>query len=278
LSHCRDRTRHNVLLEYSLSVWRSPQLASSVSWSQVRPEAKQMVCAWLAEQDLRDFYELCQGEQQVDEERLEYWLRYKYQITFSQIVLGSALRESQDRDARDFRRRHEGRLAFLTGATSSNNAMLMRIGDWLFVEFSETGNACYGYKVDRLPFKTGVQSYAIGDLRNPQTIDRLKGCRLIHRGNWQYDTFDPALRERGIRPDPEEVVDTRGKPRIPAAISAVIPSRLLSDIYRAGGKVSDGRPDGGYLVVRLSGASTSMDAELRRIGFKWARDTGYWRE
>lgn len=276
LSESGNRPRHNQLLEYSLSVWRSPQLAASVSWGQVRPAAKQMVCAWLAEQDLRDFYELCQGDQQVDEERLEYWLRFKYQITFSQIVLGTSLRESSARDARDFRRRHEGRLAFLTGTTSSNNAMLMQIGNWLFVEFSEKGNACYGYKIDRLPFKTGAQSYAIGDLRNPQTIDRLRGCRLIHRGAWQLEIFDPALQERGIRPDPEEVIGALGKPRIPAAIAAVIPSRLLGDIHSRGGKVSDNRPNGGLLTIRVPPGNSSIDSELRRLGFRWSRDAGHW--
>jgi hypothetical protein len=276
LARSARRPRHNALLEFSLSVWRSPQLASSISWAQVRPAAKQMVCAWLAEQDLRDFYLLCQDDRKVDEERLEYWLRFTHQITFSQIVLGTALRDSTDRDAKDFRRRHSGRLAYLSGATSSNNAILMQIGDWLFVEFSETGNACYGYKMDRLPFRTGAQTYAIGDLRNPQTIDSLRGCRLIHRQAWQGEIFDPALRARGIRPDPENTKSEQAKPRISAAIARVFPPHLLSEIHESNGRVTDSRSEGGLLVVRLPSFSTSIDSELRRIGFKWSRDAGYW--
>lgn len=272
------RPRHNRLLEFSLEAWRSPQLSSSVAWTQVRPEAKQMVCAWLAEQDLRDFYELCQGDHRVDEDRLEYWLRFKHQISFTQIALGTDLQESSAYDARDFRNRHKGRLAYLTSRSRSNNAMLMQIGNWLFVEFSEKNNACFGYRMASLPFKLGAQVYAVDDLKSRE-VERLKGCKLIHRkGVWQQEIFDPALRQRGIRPDPEEVVEARVRPRIPAAIAAAIPPRLLGDIHRAGGKVTDNRPDGGLLLVRLPVPNTSIDVELRRIGFRWSRDAGYWLE
>jgi hypothetical protein len=262
---CHTTQRHTQLLTFALDTWRSPQLTSSVLWTQVRPEAKQMVCAWLAEQDLRDFYELCQGDKQVDEERLKYWLRFKNQITFSQIVLGASLRDSRDPDASEFRRRQKGRLALLTGSTSNNNAMLMQVGSWLFVEFSEKGNACYGYRMDRLPFETGAQRYAVTDLRSPSTIDRLKGCRLIHRGQWQEEVFDPELRTRGIRPDPVDSI-------------AVLPGRLLGEIKRGGGEIVDRRPMGGCLVIRLPRSDSEVDRELRKLGFQWSRETGYWIE
>jgi hypothetical protein len=280
LAECRDKSRHTLLLEFSLEAWKSPQLRTSTLWEQVSPNAKKLVCTWLAEEDLRDFYELCQGDKKVDNDRLEYWLRFKHQIRFSQIVLGTGLRYSTDADAREFQRRKKGRLAALTGSGSSNNAILMQLDDYLFVEFSETGNACYGYRFSRLPFEVGSSAYSVSDLKDRTASSRSGGCRLLHQRSWQAEVFDPALRQRGIYPDPEDTARSAAKPkvRISAAITSVISPRLLTEIDRVGGSVEDNRPYGGRLLVRLPTHNASIDSELRRSGFRWTSVIGYWLE
>jgi len=193
-----DRERSEDLLSYAIDAWGSPQLVRNLKWNSVRPETRRMVCGWLAQEDLEDFYRLCQDERRVDDRRLKFWLRYKDQIGFSQIVLGSRLFASRDPDVREFRERKKGRLARLISGSATNNAIIMQIGSYVFVEFSEKGNACYVYRVRELPFEIGRESYALSELR------RRGGTRLLHIGSWERERFAPALARRGIVPDAQE--------------------------------------------------------------------------
>lgn len=287
----RDRSRHQQLLDFSLEHWKSPQLKSSLKWSQARPGTQHMVCAWLALEDLEDFYRLCQAEKQVDDDRLRYWLRFKGQIGFSQIVLGSALFWSSDPDIREFRQRKKGRLAQLTAGQPENNAILMQIGDWLFVEFSSTGNACYPYKLAHLPFERGISAYAVSQLKDVQAVEKSRARRLRHRLQWQID-FDAALADWGIYPDGSRSMPARTIRSEPSALNDTnrkspprhvpwardLPATILRALEEADAKVEDLRNRGGSLWIYPGRHSNELHQGLTRAGFKFKIGRGYHRQ
>ncbi|MBF3375292.1 hypothetical protein ISU80_17720, partial [Leptospira borgpetersenii serovar Arborea] len=100
-----------------------------------------MVRSWLAKQDLMHFFELLRGNGDVDQARLFYWLRFANQMGFTRIVLGTDARQDRRGDFVKFREENKGRLSNLRGGRNFDNAMIMQINDYLFVEFSGTGNA-----------------------------------------------------------------------------------------------------------------------------------------
>lgn len=288
---CQVKLPHQGLLLFALDVWKSPQLSRNFRWSQVSAKAKQMVCGWLAQEDLEDFYRLCQDAGQVDERRLKYWLRFKEQIVFSQIVLGVELLWSRNPDIREFRERKKGRLASLTATTGGNNAIVMQIADWVFVEFSQTNNACYPYRTAKVPFAIGESRYAMSELKDKDATAASGASKLVHMSQWERDTFDVFLRRCGIHPDgssmrlvPDRVGGIPGwtsVPNTPPSRSPAAPSggtqvtipkplsqRLFAEIARAGCKVQDNRLNGGSLWVLGSGLSVHTQQELKKLGFK----------
>src|SRR5882672_1461778 len=288
-AQCQGRTPHQKLLAYSLEAWKSPQLARNALWSQVRADTKRMICGWLAQEDLEDFYRLCQDAGRVDERRLKFWLRYKEQIVFSQIVLGGELMWSQDPDIRDFLQRKKGRLATLITSSSGNNSIIMQIGEWVFVEFSQTGNACYPYIRDNIPFDLGETRYSLTELKDKTAVERSGASRLVHRESWEKDTFEPFLRARGIYADdnhapvrrPRRTSETSGAgARGTGEINSEVPTPLTSDLVReikeSGGRVLNGRAMGGYLWVQGSKFSDATFRKLKRLGFKFKLGHGFY--
>jgi hypothetical protein len=290
-ARCEARLPHQGLLRFALDVWKSPQLSRNVLWSQVSPQAKQMVCGWLAQEDLEDFYRLCQDAGHVDERRLRYWLRFKEQIVFSQIVLGAELLGSKSLDIREFRQRKKGRLASLTSSTGGNNAIVMQIANWVFAEFSQTGNACYPYLIDQVPFALGESQYSTSDLKDRDAVAASGGETLIHRGQWERDLFDAFLRRCGIYPDassmtvaPDRVGGTPGGSSAPRAPDRIMqdPRRdglplsvphpltppLVSELEQSGCRIVDHRTNGGSLWVLGSGFDDKTYKALKSLGFK----------
>lgn len=288
----RHRARHQVLLAYALERWRSPQLRTSVLWGQVRPDTRKMVCGWLALEDLEDFYRLCQGAGTIDERRLRFWLRYKEQIAFSQIVLGSALFYSRDSEVVEFRDRKKGRLARLTSGPIDNNAIIMQIGEWTFMEFSQTGNACYPYRTEHLKLELGILKYPLdgaGGLKNRPAVIKSGANTLVHTGGWEW-TFEQCLREWGMRPDQEPVearsrehhVDrystpSGGKNDLGIPSDLLVDQRLVAILTRARPQIIDNRPAGGALWVIPETASSELAPALLRAGFKHKLGKGYHR-
>lgn len=288
-----DRGRHELLLGEGLAAWNSPQLRTSVAWNNVSSTAKTMVSAWLAEQDLEDFYRLCQGADQVDERRLRYWLRFKGQIQFSQIVLGRTIARSNEPDIRDFRRRNVGRLARLDGGESGNNAILMKIGDWLFVEFSQTGNACYPYQSAKVPFSLGETSYIRTLLSNQSAVRASSAHRLRHvdrlAGSWEEE-FDRSLAGWGVKPDVME--SPKSRLMNTAAVAFKFPTRsgaerprpkeisadFLKLLEAHKGSFEDNRSVGGVLKVSVIVPSDTLLRMLLDAGFVKKSSQSWYRE
>jgi hypothetical protein len=227
-AECESRSRHAELLQFALEAWRSPQLRSNNLWELAGTPAKHMVCGWLAEEDLEDFYQVCRGQTQVDERRLKFWLRFTKQMDYTQILLGSEIRSSRNTDVRDFISKKKGRLGDLTSGSSSNNAILMQIGGWIFIEFSEIGNACYGYPVSGGHIQLGRSKYSLDDLKRKGSASSW----LTHMDghlSWEQK-FLTELSGKGVFPDGEDTT----LPRQPSPATPQQVARGTPAFWRAG--------------------------------------------
>ncbi len=138
---CADRSAHEGLKRFALDTWKNPHRGTG--WGNVEAPVRQMVQEWISLEDLCDFFRMLrQDGQEIDTKRLAFWMRYVGRMTRTHIVLGAhawttfaALRNSKP-----------GRISRLKGSGASNNAFIMQIGNYVFVEFSHTGNAAFGYE------------------------------------------------------------------------------------------------------------------------------------
>ncbi len=202
---------HLELKQLALEYWGNPQLTSrNKGWRVHVDEAVLlMVQGWFAKDDLKLFFELLKGNRDVDQARLFYWLRFANQMSYTRIVLGEDALRSKDTDYVEFRAKNTGRLSHLQGPGSrDNNAMIMRIGNYLFVEFSKVG-AMYSYHIDNAPFnpETGILDidYDLKDKRNNRRKVRLRLPHLspvthysLNRIEGWMSRYDEELRRLGI--------------------------------------------------------------------------------
>lgn len=295
LAQLDSSRRNDILLQISLQYWGSPQLERNQLWTQVSTATKQMVCGWLAQEDLEDFYRLCKDDKEVDDRRLRFWLRFKRQMTYTMILLGPGLRGSRSRDVQAFIKRKGDRLGDLTMSPSTNNAILMCIGRWLFVEFSQTGNACYVFRLDRHTVELGKRVYKLDDLKQSN-----RDLRLLHvdrRGRWE-ENFLNQLERVGLGADESQVrsqattaaavtnasaaaigTRTRASLRDNAAPFrsgwAVDPDKVVAQLMKLGFRVSDRRAQGGTVWV-LDDAVADRADDLVRLGLRYKQGKGYY--
>ena len=184
------------LKQFALDRWQNPQIKSSNRWSLVSDAVRKMILHWFAKADLQHFFSLLQGDGSVDHDRLHYWLRFVDQISYTRIVMGGDAFVNDSNDFIDFREKNQGRFSRLSASDTTNNAFVMQIGDYHFVEFSGTGNACYIYANSKLPFSPEKKLFQLLDLKaRSHVIDR-----IIHNGDW-CPRADRLLRNLGIVPN-----------------------------------------------------------------------------
>lgn len=204
-SAARDQA-HEELKQVALTHWQNPQIKLANRWVLVSEDVRKMVLQWFATADLQHFFSLLQGAGRVDKDRLNYWLRFVNQISFTRIVMGGDAIASQHPNFVDFRAKNRGRYSALNGGDSSNNAFIMRIGQYYFIEFSGKGNACYIYEETLLPFNPESASFTITRLKRKEAATE----RIIHNGSWEHGA-DWSLRRIGIFPDlkrpPKRIAD-----------------------------------------------------------------------
>ncbi|ALV90957.1 MULTISPECIES: type I Zorya anti-phage system protein ZorC [Pantoea] len=278
----RDQA-HTALKQAALEYWDNPQLKSQQNkWNQYVPEpVAAMVRGWLAKQDLMHFFELLRGNGDVDQARLHYWLRFANQMGFTRIVMGPDAWHDRGNDFMKFREENRGRLSHLRGGRSFDNAMIMQINDYIFVEFSGTGNAMYAYRVGQAPFNPETGSLDINIhlkdkyrnvLRLPHT-PRAEGYNKVRITGWMLK-YDDELRKLGIRwmaEEPIKFVDKKAPS--PVSVSDVKIINPLRDtaiqrlVENTSCVVSDNRQKGGVLSVQLKSPDETTERELLRLGF-----------
>jgi len=188
---------HEALKYVCLTQWGNPQYDSAAGWRNVNPDTRKMVVQWFVRADLEAFFKLF--SQTADVDRFDYWIKFIDKISFSQIFLGPAAVQSRHAEHRKFRELNHGRLKNITGSTPSNNAFLLKIDNVHIVDFSDTGNACYGY--GDLPFNLSKKNITVHELKSKQhsifKSDSGRATSLSHSGNWEAK-FDEKLAELGV--------------------------------------------------------------------------------
>lgn len=278
----RDQA-HSALKQVALEYWDNPQLKSQQNkWHQyVSEPVAAMVRGWLAKQDLMHFFELLRGNGDVDQARLHYWLRFANQMGFTRIVMGPDAWQDRGSDFVKFREENRGRLSHLRGGRSFDNAMIMQINDYIFVEFSGTGNAMYYYRMNQAPFNPESESLDIkiqlkdrGLCPDPlKHMPRAEGYNKIRITGWMLK-YDDELRKLGIRwmaEEPVKFVDKKAPS--PASVSDIKIINPLRDtaiqrlVENTSCIVSDNRQKGGVLSVQLKIPDDTTERELLRLGF-----------
>lgn len=285
---CKEHTEHHTLREAALREWKSPWLeANKPFWhGQVGEAATNMVSLWLKKRTIQDFFELLQADGQADRQRMEFWLKYAEAIDDIWLALGVHSLNNRRPDYVRIRRNMEGRCMALEGGTyNQDNAFLMRIGGYVFIEFGKQNNACHVFSADNLPFKFGQKS-VLG------TQDGLKnkyhpGHRetLTHSESWQ-SKFADFLRYHA------KAVPGENKPKaIPRAVPRVSPptpvvkqlkeipfniNQLQAFCNKHNLPVEDHRSKGGAFWVRVPGTHALASTVLKDAGFRYKEGKGWW--
>jgi hypothetical protein len=137
------------------------------AWVRHEP-ARQLVDSWLKSKIMEDFFTLLsdQAGAATDRRRLLYWLRYLPVITDMWFALGSDARKNGSDEFKVVQERMAGRrLELEPSQGDGNNAFIMKIGSYYFVEFGSKGNACYYYREDELPVDLSRKRISIHDLK-----------------------------------------------------------------------------------------------------------------
>ncbi|HBO3836821.1 TPA: hypothetical protein L4T12_001105, partial [Pseudomonas aeruginosa] len=232
----------------------------------------------------------------VDQSRLFYWLRFANQMSYTRIVMGGDAWHDRSSDFVAFREKNKGRLSQLTGGPSHNNAVVMQIGNYFFVEFSGTGNACYVYRADRVPFNPDQQVLGLNtELKQkghkPAPMRHSPAPRRPNVVEGWLEKFDDELRELGIVAQrPASYAQPRASEGKPAsqraagsAAASVSGDSLDAQVKSALGSVPyrtfDHRSTSGVYQVLLARDDAAAKSALLRLGFKTVKNNAlmFWR-
>lgn len=205
-SKCKDNSEFIPLRDAAVGIIGNPWLhrlnwdVSVVDDSGAPDEnSREMINSWLKKRLITDFFELLSADGVGDRRRLEYWLNFEPLIDDMWFVLGNNAIHRSSALFIDFRKRAKGRLLRLGGSNAENNAFVMKVGSYLFVEFGATGNAMFvlswtGLEQNLLlQFKNSTSSEIV-HIKQLKPTSNIK--RLIHTDNqfrsWE-EKFDLEL-------------------------------------------------------------------------------------
>jgi hypothetical protein len=207
---CRDRSAHRGLRDFVVdpAVWKNPKLmltGAAPVWSGLSREAWRMAMGWVSEADLGLFFRVLVEHNQADEGRLDFWSRYTGQIARTRLAVGHQTVERALRSPRlaQALALEDGGAAALTGGWQAVDAIMIEVGDYLFVEFSVKGGTCYGYPRDNLPFDPDARALSGGtaDLKaGYYHRGEPRDLRIPHGSDWP-ERMAQALARIGVHPD-----------------------------------------------------------------------------
>lgn len=300
-SHCTDTSEHSELSRFAVEHWGNPKLPGNQKWGHVDHKIKAMVLKWLIGRDLETFFDHMASDTRADQRRLKFWRRYLGSIQDAYFVLGHKALSSKNEDDVELRRRNEGRVSKLVHPDQLNNAFIMLMGKHLIVEFGVTGNACYCFDRENLPFRLNAPQLAgdVTGLKNKTKGYRFHISHIDRTGEAWEETFEQRLLELGIEPDQPRLVSSRpphakkkkhtnrvGSSRHDSYSEPTLPiespifkfeiEELKDFVERFGLDVIDFRSKGGNLWVKPDCDILAVQNQLRRWNFQLKAGTGWW--
>lgn len=275
---CKEHSEHYELRDVALREWKSPWLeANKPLWyAQIGDAATQMVKLWLTKQHIKDFFVLLQSGGQADTQRMEFWLQYAEAIDDFWLALGNSSFYNQQADFKRIRTQMEGHCMLLKDSNQHNdNAFLMKIGNFVFIEFGKQGNACHIFSADNLPFTIGqtTVSGTGSGLKNTRHPGWQK--KLSHFDGWQRDFADFLRTFANASPNKNrlEALSSSTKQTLQSMDTKNIEAFCISQNLH----FADHRDKGGAIWVFASQADKSA-AMLKSAGFQYKEGKGWWRE
>jgi hypothetical protein len=283
---CSNPIENIELRDFSLKHWGSPMLqVKKQTWAAwVSEPVMKMVKTWLIFRSIEDFFALLAHDGQARRERLDFWLRYVDVITDVYFALGTNARKNNTADYKRIREHMKGQCMSLEGVHADNNAFLMRIGNSLFVEFGQHGNASHVFQFNNLPFKLGI-----GKIEG--TREGLKNTdhsghqeKMTHHQGWQSEFEWTIQRLTGARPATlkpiQQIHHTTAAATQPAQYSSSFSLNALHAFASANGyPVTDHTNHGGNLWVEAPfSVKDTCRQQLEKWGFKFKPSKGWWKE
>jgi hypothetical protein len=294
---------HPGLRDHAVAWWGNPWLPSNATrWGGVMPAARTMVADWLKLEFIETFFTKLAKDGLGDPRRMKHWKRYVKAIDHIEFALGSSARSSREPDFVTLRKKMTGLIRELD-ASGANNAFIMTMGNLVAVEFSDPGNALYGYDAGHVAFDTtqllGLATDAPNSLKHKaERILWLRHQDGIHGWTKWEEMFEATLRnEFGIVPSASAPGDSASGSQSARALSSnrqaasvddpscsshnvMSESFSLASLHRFtsihGLQVIDKTSIGGHLWVRGDSSDERINQVLTRWGFR-STGKGWWR-
>ncbi|MFA6920935.1 MAG: EH signature domain-containing protein [Gallionella sp.] len=277
---CTSKLEHPALRDAAVSIVGNPWL-KRMAWDawvkkidgQPDSEAREMVNGWLKRRLITDFFAVLSEDGQADQRRLNYWLRFEPAIEDLWLALGPDAMRNRSQPYRELRERSVGRLLRLDNSgPSNNNAFIMRIGNCLIVEFGITGNACYLYHLQPVPFDLNANSIHLSALKNKKL-----GVPHNHVAIGWENNFDQAICPKvGYRPS---FSNAPTNPTIPSQVAGHNFSYVDQYVKKFAIRTENNRGAGGaFWVLTQKGKHPEIDRNLESWGFKYKPERGWWKQ
>lgn len=288
---CGDPVEHPGLRDAAVSLIGNPWLDRN-NWdvmvvnSTGRPDnaAREMVNGWLKRRLIGDFFALLAHDGAGNTRRYDYWLRFEPFITDMWFVLGKSARKNETESFRDFRDRAKGRLLSLKYTNADNNVFLMRLGEFLGIEYGAHGNAFYLLRWREIPelFREKLLSANVEDiLTRQELLDVCQDSTIALKGAETLQMKNRLLHKDGKGISWEEKFDTALKSVLrwqPDHQPLSGRDLMLKDLRDRGLKVADHSPQGGYLRVVASNNDPETNKFLMAYGFQYNKSRGWYLE
>jgi len=268
---------HHELRNFAVEHWKNPWLPINQNrWALVSESVRKMVGSWLKLDLMKNFFELLSADGSNDTRRLDFWIDYADQISIY-FALGKHAMENQEPSFRTLRQKMDGILMKLHGGGSKeNNAFIMVIGDYTFVEFGMQGHAVYIYSSKNMPFQLqGYSEISLNTLKDTEhCIDRWQHRDNVHRySRWEQRFNDHLDQNFGIRVSNNLVrlgslrSGSNDKNSNDKALRIFCTAFNLS--------IEDCRSSGGYLWIQTHDRTAVINQQLRTWGFTYRPGRGW---
>lgn len=277
---------HAALRIFATDLLGNPLLISNAPrWDGVSSKARTMVSDWLKLKLIGQFFELLSHDGATASRRVKFWAEYVSVIENVWFVLGSGARSNWNPDFKKLRSLMGDQALNLEGATSGNNAFVMKIGRLLVVEFGETGNAAYLFDGGNPPFALRRALHLRDDLKHTRNLGNLK--HVDGHEKWEEKFRRTIAEHTGITR--ENVSYGVGNPTpsngrrtgLAEHSGGVFAPREFDQLLRSfcaerGLRFVDQRAKGGKLLVYANADNPKISGTLGQWGFKFERRNGVW--
>lgn len=165
---------------------------NDLNWRNVPLKGKEALTSWLSEEDLAFFFELIIRVDPHD--RKKFWTPYLSSVKGSRVVIGSEDITRHHKSLAELKRK--GR-TFSTMRGGNTSGFILDFGNIVCVEFSEYGNACFGYQGNE--FRTQYTTLYRKDFEHSNLKDQhYNEFRQPHTVGWQ-NNLRSTLARYGIR-------------------------------------------------------------------------------